>query len=307
MDLVPATRAARPLALAAACTTLLALAACSSGSSDSTAPKSDAGAVKAATSGCSQAGAKHTALKGKKFTVGSSPGQNYYNTVDEKTPDTVTGLEPDLMAAIAACNGFSFTYQKQDFNGLVPAIAANRIDLITSGMYATPERAKQLSFVTYMKAAESAVTQSGNPKKITGLDTLCGTTVAQQVGTVEVEIAAKQDAACKAAGKPGITTINFTNNTQLTSALTGKRADVFLTDSGVAAYLAKQFKGQLDKGFDIVSDFKFGIGVGKENTELLSAVNDSMAALYASGDVAKIAQNWGFTKEQVVAPATVTG
>jgi polar amino acid transport system substrate-binding protein len=297
---------------AAACAAagLLALTACSSESpSVSAGPATSAGGaavVDQAAAACSSVAQKYPGLKGKTINVGSNPGLNYYDYVDEANPSKVVGLEPDLVGAVSKCLGFTVNYQKMDFNGLIPALTSNRIDLITSGMYATPERAKQVNFVSYMKAAEAAVVRKGNPKKITSLDTLCGTSVAQITGTVEVEIAAKQDAKCKAEGKPGIKFSNYTNNTQLTQSLGQGRADVFLTDAGVAAYIAKQFP-TLEKGFDLVTDFQFGIGVNKKNQELLNGVADSMKALHEKGQVAAIAQKWGFSKEQVVAPAAVTG
>jgi polar amino acid transport system substrate-binding protein len=285
----------------------LALTGCSQERTNSAAPKANQQVVDQAASACSSIASKYPSLKGKTINVGSSPGQNYYDFVDEADPSKVIGLEPDLVNAIGKCAGFTVNYQKIDFDGLIPALSANRIDLITSGMYATPERAKQVNFVSYMKAAEAAVVRKGNPKGITGLDKLCGTTVAQVAGTVEVAIAAKENTKCTAAGKPAIKFLNFTDNNGLTQALSGGRADVFLTDAGVAAYLAKQFASSLEKGFDIVSDFKFGIGVSKSNADLLGAFNDGLKALYDKGELKTVATKWGFSEGQVVAPGTVTG
>jgi polar amino acid transport system substrate-binding protein len=273
----------------------------------STAPKADQQVVDQAAGACASIASKYPSLKGKTINVGSSPGQNYYNFVDEKDPSKVIGLEPDLVAAVGKCAGFTANYQKIDFDGLIPALTSNRIDLITSGMYATPERAKKVNFVSYMKAAEAAVVRKGNPKKISGLESLCGTTVAQVAGTVEVEIAAKQNKECVAGGKPAIKTLNFTDNNGLTQALSGGRADVFLTDAGVAAFLAKEYASSLEKGFDIVSDFKFGIGVSKSNADLLGAIKDGLAALYDKGELKTVATKWGFTEGQLVAPTAVTG
>jgi len=296
--------------VAVACTAvgLMAVTGCSGGERtvDTSAPTADQKVVDQAAGACAQVGEKYPSLKGTTVDVGSSPGLNYYNFIEEKNPSTVIGLEPDLMAAVAKCAGFTVKYQKMDFNGLIPALSSKRIDVITSGMYATPERAKQVNFVSYMKAAEAAVVPKGNPKNITGLDSMCGTTVAQVVGTVEVEVAAEQDKKCKAEGKPAMKFLNFNNNNQLTSALTQKRADVFLTDAGVAAYLAKQFPG-LEKGFDIVSDFVFGIGVNKSNTDLFNAIDESLTALHAKGELTTVATKWGFSEEQVIKPAVVTG
>jgi polar amino acid transport system substrate-binding protein len=290
----------------------LGLAGCSDGErSGAPVPQGAAASapddISAAVAACQGMAGKYPALKGKTFNVGSSPGQHFYDYVDEKDPSKILGLEPDIVRSIGQCAGFTVRYQKLDFNGLVPALAASRIDMITSGMYATSERAKQVNFVSYMKAAEAAVVRKGNPKNITSLDAMCGTIVAQVTGTVEVDIAAKKNKECVAAGKPAMKFLNFSQQTQLTQALSQGRADVFLTDSGVAAYLSKQFATSLATAFPIVSDFTFGVAVGKADKDLLDALNDGMTRLHSSGELAKIAARWGFSESQVVTPKIVTG
>ncbi len=262
------------------------------------------GVADTAAESCADVGEEYPDLEGQSLTIGSTPGLNYYNLVDESRPDEVLGLEPDLMRAISQCLGFEYSYQKTDFNGLIPALQSDRIDLITSGMYATEERAAEVSFVTYMNAAQSAVVQAGNPADIGGLEDLCGLTVAQVVGTVEVELATQQNEECLANGEPAVETLDFTTNNQMVSALTDERADVFLTDTGVAAYLADQFEG-LEVGFDLVSDFRFGIGVSKENEELLTAIHAAMVAMQEDGQVTAIAEEWGFAGDAVIDPEIV--
>jgi polar amino acid transport system substrate-binding protein len=283
----------------------LLAAGCSGGErQNEVAAEADAAVAEGAAESCADVGEDYPDLEGQSITIGSTPGLNYYNLVDESRPDEVIGLEPDLIGAISQCLGFEYTYQKTDFNGLIPALQSDRIDLITSGMYATEERAQEASFVTYMNASQSAVVQAGNPSDIGGLEDLCGTTIAQVVGTVEVELATQQNEECLANGEPAIETLNFTTNNQMVSALTDERADVFLTDTGVAAYLADEFDG-LEVGFDLVSDFRFGIGVNKDNEELLNAINDAMVAMYEDDQVVAIAEEWGFNPDAVIEPEIV--
>ncbi|MGY1695523.1 MULTISPECIES: ABC transporter substrate-binding protein [unclassified Geodermatophilus] len=278
---------------------------CSGGErQNAVAAQAEEGVADEAAGSCSDVGEQYPDLEGQTLTIGSTPGLNYYNLVDESRPDEVIGLEPDLMRAVSECLGFEYTYQKTDFNGLIPALQSDRIDLITSGMYATEERAQEVSFVTYMNASQSAVVQQGNPSDIGGLEDLCGTTVAQVVGTVEVELAAQQNEQCLAGGQPAIETLDFTTNNQMVSALTDQRADVFLTDTGVAAYLADEFDG-LEVGFDLVSDFRFGIGVGKDNEELLNGIHDALVAMHEDDQVVAIAEEWGFSADAVIDPEIV--
>lgn len=271
------------------------------GGASSSAASSPAGSGGAAV-GCGAISAKYPTVKGQKVIVGSSPGGSNYDFPDPADPNKIIGIEPDLLDAVSKCAGFTFSFQKQDFNGLIPSLQAKHINIIASGMYASDERAKQISFVQYMKAGEAAVVAKGNPKNLTSMESACGVIAAEAVGTVENAIFNKQDAACKAAGKPGITALSFQGNDQAVNAVAQGRADIFLTDSGVASYLAGKLP-TIQVGFPILSDFVFGFGVAKTDNALLNAVQDSMTELHTTGQLEKIVTKWGFAPSQVYKPS----
>ena len=168
-------------------------------------------------------------------------------------------------------------------------------------MYASDERAQQVTFVQYMRAGEAAVVAKGNPKQINSLEDMCGVTAAETVGTVENEIIDKQNTACLAAGRPAIALLSFQGN-QAVDAVAQGRADIFLTDSGVANYLGAS-NPALEAGFPLASDFVFGLAVAKDDAVLRGAIADSLAALYRSGRLKEIITRWGFTPEQVYEPS----
>ena len=286
------------LALLLAGTTLTAC-----GGGEDTASASGGGEVP---EGCDALREDYPGLEGKEFKVGSSPGAGNYNNPNPENPEEVTGLEPDILRAAGRCLGFEVTYMPQSFDGLIPSIKSGRIDLISSGMYATEERAQEVSFVTHLTAATAAVIADGNPEEIESLEDTCGLKVAAVTGTVENEIQAEQNATCEADGKEPAKADNYAGNDQAVNAVRQGRSDYFLTDAGVAAQVAEQFDDDLDAGFAVPSEFAFGFGVDQENTELIEGLHAALMLAYEDGSLQEAQKEWGFAPEQELEPAIVT-
>ena len=278
-----------------------ALTACGGG--EDTASASGGGDVP---EGCDALREDHPGLEGKTFKVGSSPGAGNYNNPNLENPKEVKGLEPDILRAAGRCLGFEVEYLPQSFDGLIPSIKSGRIDLISSGMYATEERAQEVSFVTHLTAATAAVIADGNPEEIESLEDTCGLKVAAVTGTVENEIQAEQNAKCEADGDKPAKADNYAGNDQAVNAVRQGRSDYFLTDAGVAAQVAEQFDDDLDAGFAVPSEFAFGFGVDKGNTELIEGLHAALMLAYEDGSLQEAQKEWGFAPEQELEPAIVT-
>ena len=294
-----------PRILTAVLATALALTAtaCSGGESGSS---KAASAVTIDKSKCDSLAKKYNQLKGEKLTVGISPAPANYSASDPKDPSNIIGIEPDLLDAAGKCLGFTTTYSKLDFAGLVPALQSGRIDLVAAGMYSSEERVKQVDFVDYMKAGEASLVAAGNPKNLKALTDVCGVTAALVVGTVENELLDKQSKKCESSGDKPIKTLSFPSIDRAQSALAQGEADIVLTDAGVAAYLAKRASDKVEVGFALPTDFHFGFAVNKKATELRDGLNAALQQMYADGNLQKAVKHWGFATSQELEPAVVT-
>ncbi|WP_375451689.1 transporter substrate-binding domain-containing protein [uncultured Devosia sp.] len=255
---------------------------------------------------CAPIKAAYPDLAGQSLVVGISPAPANYSATDPNDPSNIIGIEPDLLQSAADCLGFTFTYSKLDFAGLIPALQSGRIDLVAAGMYASDERAKQVNFVQYMLAGEASLVRTGNPKGLTDMAKVCDVTAAQIVGTVENEILDTQSKACVAAGQGPITPLQFPSTDRAFSALGQGRADILLTDAGVATYLADTAPDQVEVGFAIASDFVFGLGVSKDNPKLMEALQASFKAQYDDGSLQAAMGDWGFSEAQLFEPSIKT-
>ena len=249
---------------------------------------------------------KHASIVGSTIRVGMSTASPGYGVVDPNDSSKLLGIDPDMVAALADCLGFKFEYLALDFPGLVPALTANRIDIIYSAMYATPARAEQVNFIIYQKASTGSVVQKGMAGSIKSLDDICGKIASSVTGTVEAEQQGLHSEKCVAAGKPAIEMLLFKDNDAAVRAVQNKRADIFMTDAGLAGELSRQFADSLDLGFSIASEFRFGIGLNKDDPARTDALLEGVKVLQEAGIHAQLLEKWGFGSAALEPAALVT-
>lgn len=81
----------------------------------------------------------------KTYVNGIDPNYPPFAYIDEKTGQPA-GFDVDSLNWIAKNQGFEIKHQPMNWDGIVPALLANQIDMVGSGMSITPERAKMVQF-----------------------------------------------------------------------------------------------------------------------------------------------------------------
>jgi polar amino acid transport system substrate-binding protein len=224
--------------------------------------------------------------------------------VGEPEPQ-VRGIDPDLAAELGRKLGVRFTFVNTAFDQLIPSLAAGHFDVIISSMTATPERARQISFLEYFRAGTSILVRRGNPERIGSLADLCGHTVTLQAGTIHEELVAGEQGSC---GARRIKARPLESGTQVVLEVKFGRADAALADFPVAAYNAKvsgqggdlQVVGrQIDPG-------PYGIGLRKDDTELQTVLRQALRAIIADGSYDRVLRKWSVT-DGALKTAKLTG
>lgn len=226
---------------------------------------------------------KYPSLVGKTVKIGADPQTPPYAMRDGSDFNKAIGSDVDLAAAVLDCAGIKHEMFLGGWSGLMPATAGGQIDIFWDNLYYTPERAKQLDYVLYMQAGTGALTQAGNPKKITALDQSCGSVYAVGLGTVEEVAAQKEDATCKAAGKPGVTVMTYPDLASGIRLVQSGRADIMMTDLAVVDALAADNPTLYERAYKILTGFTIGAAVRKGNSDLLKAIDDGLTVLQADG------------------------
>jgi polar amino acid transport system substrate-binding protein len=213
--------------------------------------------------------------------------------VGEPEPQ-VRGIDPDLASELGRKLGVRFTFVNTAFDQLIPALQARQFDLIISSMTATPERAKEISFLEYFQAGTSILVPRGNPERIGSMADLCGATVTLQAGTIHEELVQAEQADC---GGRRIKARPLDSGTQVVLEVKFGRADAALADFPVAAYNAK-VSGQ-GRDFQVVGEQidpgPYGIGVRKDEAELQAVLREALQAIIRDGSYDRVLSKWNVT------------
>jgi polar amino acid transport system substrate-binding protein len=206
------------------------------------------------------------------------------------------GLDIDLCEAIAEEMGRDgCEFQNVTFDGLIPALKAERFDIIMSAMSDTAERQEEIDFVDYFTVGTSILVAKGNPEGIESLDDLCGKTIGIQRGTTQEEVANEQKAKCQADGSD-LTILAFDTDVDAQQALRAGRSVADMNDFPVAAYVAQQSEGDFEVVGEQIEAGPYGIGLRKEDTELRDAIQEALKAVIEDGTYDEILEKWDVSK-----------
>jgi polar amino acid transport system substrate-binding protein len=210
--------------------------------------------------------------------------------VGEPEPQ-VRGIDPDLAAELGRKLGVRFTFVNTGFDQLIPSLENHDFDVIISSMTATPERAREISFLEYFQAGTSILVPKGNPERVSKLGDLCGSTVTLQTGTIHEELVQAEQRSC---GDRRIKARPLDSGTQVVLEVKFGRADAALADFPVAAYNAK-VSGQgtdFQVAGDQIDPGPYGIGVRKDDTELQQVLQEALRAIIEDGSYDRVLKKW---------------
>jgi ABC-type amino acid transport substrate-binding protein len=201
-------------------------------------------------------------------------------------PDgSYTGLEIDLGNAVCAAAGFECTWVKQDFDGAIAALQAERFDMIFSAMSIRPEREEVADFsIPYTYGPSSVFAPAGTISEIPA--DLEGKVVGVYGGST-------QDAYAQA-NFPGAEVRGYENIDLMMADLEAGRIDAMFVEQLPGLTAIQGVEGYEEVG-EPISDPALGPGTGammRTGDERLARINDAIRAVYADGTFDEIAARW---------------
>jgi polar amino acid transport system substrate-binding protein len=227
--------------------------------------------------------AKYPSLAGKTIKIGTDPETPPYALRDPKDFSHLIGFDTELAEATFKCIGAPIEFKVGAWSGQLPAVANGQTDAMWDTLYYTPERAQQMNFVIYFQAATGGLVAKGNPKKITGLDNICGIRAAAALGSVEEKLFHDSSDKCVAAGKSPIEVVVASDIPAGYRAVMNDRADLLLINLGLVDQMVADNPDKLERAFMVLSNIKVGVGINKQSGDLGQAIMDGLAAIRASG------------------------
>lgn len=209
-------------------------------------------------------------------------------TTSDETDTTVSidgvdaycdGYDVAIASHIADELGMDLVIRKIEWDGLIPALLADEIDVIIAGMSPTPERAETVLFTDeYYRSEQVLVVSSGGDyASATSLDDFNGAAVIAQMGTLQDGLIDQ------------ITGVNHMNALgdypSLVASLTSGVSDALVAELPVAQSIVSSNEGlsivQLgDNGFAVDdSDVSVSVAVRQDETDLQAQINTVLDAL----------------------------
>lgn len=213
----------------------------------------------------------------------------------------VTGEAPEVARAVFKAMGINGVQaQVVPFDQLIPGLNARQFDVVSAGMFITPERCRQAAFSIPDYTAKTALlVRKGNPEQLTDF-----ASVADKKAKIAVLSAAVEKGYAESAGVAGdqITTLDSQDN-MLRAVSTGRVDCAALTDISLQ-WLVKQnpdqpvevtesFTAQAEGGEEKVS--AGGFVFRQADTSLREAFNGELRKLHDGGQWVSIVEKFGFT------------
>ncbi len=218
-------------------------------------------------------------VEGKTFVIGTD---TTFAPFEFRENGELTGIDMDLVRAIAEEQGFKVEIRSLGFNAALQALTSNQVDGVIAGMSITDERKAIYDFSEPYFESGIQMAIAKDDDTIKGYEDLAGKTVVAKTGS-EGETYAKS-----IAGKYGFTVKSLDQSATMYESVKAGSAVAVFDDYPVLAYGVAQNNG-LKTVSDKVPGGSYGFAVDKgKNTALLAAFNDGLAKLKADGDYQKI-------------------
>lgn len=226
----------------------------------------------------------------KKLVVGTSPDYPPFEfMISEDGKSKVVGADIELAQKLADKLGVELEIKTMDFDALIPALKANKVDLVITGMSPDEERKKSVDFTDiYFSGENGVLVKSENVGKVKTEDELKKLKIGVQKGSTQETYV-----------KDGLKLTDYkalTSVPDLIMDMKNGNIDAVVLNSKVAKINEGKYNGiKMIEGIKLTSggeSEKMAVALNKgNNKELLNELNAEIKTLLDSGEFDKILAN----------------
>ena len=187
----------------------------------------------------------------------------------------VVGIDVEICRAVARKLNRPFKAETVDFDSVIPAVISGKADLAAAGITVTEDRKKNVDFsIPYVKTGIVVIFKKASP--FTDAAQLKGKKIGVQSGTTSETYVLEQLKQEPERGK---------SPAEAVAALKAGRVDFVISDIDPAKNCVK---GEADLALsDFITSEEYAVAIRKGQPELLKAIDETIAELKKSGQLAK--------------------
>ena len=231
-----------------------------------------------------------------KLIIGTDAGYEPFTFIED---GQIVGYDPDILALVVNELGVQLEMQELPFEGLLPALMSQKVDLVAAGFKITPERAQKFAFHLPVAVDGTALMKRKGDERIETLEDLSGKVVGVLIDSNSATAIAEFDAELKASGQDGIGQIKeFKSNAEEYLALSNGQIDAVTAGQINLAEVISKRPDEYELLGSIGERNFVGWMVRPENKAFRDVLNQALQKLFESGDLARLQEKWfGFTMD----------
>ncbi|KDN59630.1 MAG: transporter substrate-binding domain-containing protein [Exiguobacterium sp.] len=198
-----------------------------------------------------------------------------------KDKGELTGYDIDVLNEAAERAGYTLEFEAMDFKGLVPALDAERIDLIANQMSITPERQEKYSFSDPYAISGAQVIVGSDNEDIQGIDDLEGKVVGSTQGSVYAQMAEEAGAEVKF----------YKGANQVLQDLQVGRLDAALNDRLFILTELEKTGYDVKAVGDVFNQSQAGF-MARQDSDVLEGLNEALAEMKEDGTMEEIGEKY---------------
>lgn len=205
---------------------------------------------------------------------------------------SIIGIVADLTAEYTHRLGLELQIEQVSGGGVMPGVESGRYDAaLASGDFI--ERRGTASFVDILKGGTALLGNALNPTDITGVDDLCGRSLAVTISSIQQTRAEEENTNCLSAGKDPIDIQPYDSVQAAVLAVQSQQAEVAWSDISPINVILAESPGQFELVGELMWYAPYGVAISVDRPDMVEAVRASLQSMHDDGTYQEILERWG--------------